>query len=76
MPVQAINTAVPVNHKKRKFNPVTVTGYTAVAAGLGSGIAGSNKKIKLHKQLAYAAGIFTAVHIGLIEWFHHKPAKK
>lgn len=60
---------------KKRVNYAKITGYTATVLGVGSAIAGNRKKIELHKYLAYAAGIITAAHIGVIEWFHHKKAK-
>lgn len=74
MSVQAINSAnVNVNSKKnKKVNYVKTTGYLAAALAVGSGIAGGNKKIKLHKKLAYVAAALTALHIGIVEWFHCK----
>ncbi len=78
MSVQAINSAnVNVNSKKnKKINYVKTTGYLATVFAVGSGVAGNNKKIKLHKKLAYIAAVLTALHIGIVEWFHHKKVTK
>ncbi len=65
----------PARQRKKPVNYVQLTGYVATGLGIGSAIAGNRKKIKLHKLLAYAAGIFTAIHIGIVEWYHHKKAK-
>ncbi len=72
MAIQAVNAASQTQTVKRKYNPAKISGYAAIALGVASGVAGNRQKVKLHKQLAYAAGIFTAMHIGIIEWFHHK----
>ncbi len=54
------------------------TGYAATV-GLGltvwSGISKNKKFRKAHKPLAYITTIFTALHIGLIEYYHHKYKK-
>lgn len=52
------------------------TGYAAAVLGIGSGIAGRSKKIKLHKSLAYLAGIFMIWHIGIIEYYKHIKTNK
>lgn len=53
------------NNSKRNY--VSITGYAAAACGVASGILGVNKKIKLHRYFAYAAGFLTALHIGIVE---------
>lgn len=70
-----IQTTKAAQPPKKRTNYVKVTGYTATALGVGSAIAAANKKIQLHKYLAYAAGILTAAHIGIVEWYHHKKSK-
>lgn len=73
MSVKPVNTVKPASaNNKWKYQSVKYTGYGAVALGVASGIAGSRKKIKLHKNLAYASALLTAAHVGIIEWFHHK----
>lgn len=62
--------------KKIWKHSVRDTGYIAAALGVASGIAGSSKKIKFHKQLAYLAGIFTLAHIGIVEWSKYKRSKQ
>ena len=51
------------------------TGYTATA-GLGLSIysaVSKNKAIrKSHKPIAYITAALTAIHIGLVEYYHHK----
>lgn len=69
MSVQAINSVnSKTNNSKSKFNYVKYTGYGSLGFGIASGVAASSlKKIKLHKYLAYAAGILALVHTVLIE---------
>lgn len=55
------------NDNRKSFNVVTWTGYGAVALGVASGVAAHKKNIKLHKTLAYLAGILTLAHIGIVE---------
>lgn len=56
------------NNVQRKFNYVKYSGYAALGFGIASGVAASSfKKIKVHKYLAYAAGILAVVHTALIE---------
>lgn len=54
------------------------TGYAA-AAGLvmsvASGVTKNRVLRRTHKPAAYAAAVLTAVHIGLIEYYHHKYKK-
>ena len=72
MSVQAVNSANTQKSNVRKRFPVKETGYIATGIAVASGIAGANKKIKLHRWLAYIAGVFTALHIGLVEFAHRK----
>lgn len=67
MPIQPVSNLN--NNSKRKFNvnPVTYTGYGALALGTASVIAAANKKIKWHKYFAYAAGALAFIHTGIIE---------
>ncbi len=58
--------------KKIWKNPVRDTGYAAVVLGATSVIAANRKKINLHKYLAWAAGLLSAVHIGIVEYYKHK----
>lgn len=66
------------NNPRQGINTVKWTGYAAVIAGVGSGIAANRKQIKLHKNLAYIAGIFTLAHIGIVEYkkFQYKNLQK
>ena len=54
------------------------TGYAATV-GLGlsvwSGISKNKTLRKKHKPLAYITAGLTAIHIGLIEFYHHKYKK-
>lgn len=54
------------------------TGYGATA-GLGlsiaSGISKNKSFRKAHKPLAYFSAVMTLIHIGLIEYYHHKYKK-
>ncbi len=70
-PVGTTNQTTTPNKKIWK-HPLRDTGYASAALGIASGIAGSSKKIKLHKYLAYAAGALMLAHIGLAEYFKHK----
>lgn len=82
MPIHAITPSSPTQNSKNKFtfkkllkNSVRDTGYAGAAFGVASAIAGANKKIKLHKNLAYLSGLFTLLHIGIIEYYKHRKAK-
>lgn len=82
MPIHAITPSSPTQNSKNKFafkkllkNSVRDTGYAAAAFCITSAIAGANKKIKLHKNLAYLSGLFTLLHIGIIEYYKHRKAK-
>ena len=69
-----------------KTQPVTVnkiitpksTGYAATV-GLGlsvwSGVSRNKSFRKTHKLLAYITAALTLLHIGLIEYYHHKYKK-
>lgn len=51
------------------------TGYVATASlGLAtvSGISKNKTFRKTHKPLAYITAVLTALHIGLIEYYHYK----
>jgi hypothetical protein len=72
-----INKVVPITFKennstKHKPNFVKITGYSCLGLGLGSIISGKTNHLKLHKYLAYTAGILALAHTGLIEYYHHK----
>lgn len=75
-PVNSINNNASSAQTKKKPNYVKITGYAAVTAGIVSVIAIKNKSPKLHKNFAYLSGIFTAAHIGILEWYKHKKAPK
>ena len=64
------------NRSQKRFNTVKWSGYAAVAAGVGSAIAGNRKSIKTHKYLAYLAGLFTLWHIGIVEYNSYKYRKE
>ena len=67
MPIQPINAIQqPSQTRKFKLNPVSSTGYGALAAGTLSVIAASGKKNKTHKFLGYLAGALAFVHTGII----------
>lgn len=55
-------------HWKR---PVRDTGYVATGCAVASLVCAKTKQIKAHKQLAYASGIFTIMHIGILELMKH-----
>jgi len=69
MPVPPVNMTenTPI---KRRYNTVKITGYAATGLAVASGVAGLSKKIKMHKWLAYLSAVFTALHIGVIEYGH------
>lgn len=59
---------------KSYITPKT-TGYAAAAAlGLAvwSGVSKNKTLRRQHKPFAFAAAAFTALHAGLIEYYHHK----
>ena len=66
------------NNQRKGINTVKWSGYAATIAGVASGIAAGQKQIKLHKHLAYIAGIFTIAHIGIVEYknFQYKNLQK
>lgn len=54
------------------------TGYaatTALGLAVWSGVSKNKTFRKQHKPLAYLTAILTAIHIGLIEYYHHKYKK-
>lgn len=61
-----------------KLNPIITpktTGYAAtvaLGASILSGISKNKTLRKQHKVLAYLSAAITALHIGLIEYYHHK----
>jgi len=57
---------------EKKINPVAWTGYSAVVFGVASAVAGSKKKISLHKSFAYITGILTLIHLGIVEYHKYK----
>lgn len=63
-----------VNPIQQIITPKT-SGYAATV-GLGasvvSGVSKNKNFRKMHKPLAYMTAILTALHIGLIEYYHHK----
>lgn len=71
MPITPVQILPEDSLKKRSPLP-KITGYCALATGIASGIAGNRKKIKLHKTLAYFAGVLSLAHLGIIEFLHHK----
>ena len=80
MQVSQITVSRPerVSKKTKKVwkNPLRDTGYAAAAFGVASAVAGSKRKINLHKYFAYAAGLFTLAHIGIIEYYKHSKPKQ
>lgn len=70
MSIQPISSTTPSQNKYKKF-ATGITGYGALATGIASGIVAHNKKIKLHKTLAYIAGALALAHVGIVEYFHH-----
>ncbi len=66
MPVQPVGNKITTSSHKIKLNPVTATGYVALAAGTLSVIAASNKKMKTHKISGYIAGALAFIHTGIV----------
>ena len=66
-PIKQSNTTYFKHNNKPNYT--TWTGYCAVIAGVSSVIAANRKNVKLHKNLAYIAGIFTLAHIGIVEYY-------
>ena len=63
--------------KQNSFRIITpkTTGYaatTCMALAIYSGVTKSKTLKKQHKFLGYLSVLLTAVHIGLIEYYHHK----
>lgn len=77
MQISPVSTTNQSTNTKKKIwkHPLRDTGYASAVLGVASGIAGSQKKIKLHKYLAYAAGVLMLAHIGIAEYFKHKKVK-
>ena len=77
---QITNTNFQHKSKQKKGfrSYVSWSGYGAVGLGVASGIAGHYKKIKLHKNLAYASAALTLFHVGIVEWnkFQYKQKMK
>ena len=65
-----------ITPKKRKPNYTKITGYASIGAAAASAVAGNQKKIKVHKQLALLSGLLAAAHIGIVEWYHSKFNKR
>ncbi len=78
MQIPPVTTQKPSSQPQNKRiwkHPLRDTGYASAALGIASGIAGSRKKIKMHKYLAYASGFFMLAHIGIAEYYKHKKSK-
>lgn len=66
----------PINNQI--ITPKT-TGYSAtLALGMAtlSGISKNKSFRKAHKPFAYLSAVFTAIHIALIEYYHHSYKKE
>lgn len=72
----AISPITQNTPQRKKHNYVKITGWTATGLGTASVIAAKTKglkhKMKLHKNLAYLAGIFTLAHIAILESYKFK----
>ncbi|MBS4760074.1 MAG: hypothetical protein KHX03_05200 [Clostridium sp.] len=78
MSISAISSTSPdatIQTKRAWKTPLRDTGYAAAALAVGSAVAGSCKKLKLHKNLAYLSGLFTLWHIGIVEYYKHLKTK-
>lgn len=74
--IQKVNSTE--NNRPKHFLTPKNTGYTAAGAMLLTGVRAFSRKksvVKSHKLLGYIASALTAVHIGLIEYYHHKYKK-
>lgn len=52
-----------------------IAATTALGISVMSGISRNRPVKKLHKPSAYLAAIFTVLHIGILEYYHHKYKK-
>lgn len=65
----SFSSEIPINQvkKPRKYSRIPeITGYSAIALGLGSVAAVKSKKFSLHKNLAYASGVMVLAHLASI----------
>lgn len=65
-------------YKKPVLNPKN-TGYAAAGAIAIASIRAFNKTkpiVKSHKIIGYVAGALTLLHIGVVEFLHHKYKKR
>ena len=77
MLVMTIVQPINQNRPKSFLNPKN-TGYAAGAAMLAVSVRAFNKSkpvIKSHKILGYIAASLTLLHIGVVEYLHHKYKK-
>ena len=66
------------NNRRPIINPKT-TGYVAAGAMALTAIRSFSKAkpvVKSHKALGYITAALTLLHIGCVEYFHHKYKKK
>ena len=78
MSINPINSFQQYQHPKKHktLTPVSITGYAAITCGVGSVISAKTKNIKTHKDLGYAAGLFTLAHLIAIKLKHKKRTYK
>ena len=65
----SFRSEIPINQvkKPKKYSRIPeITGYSAVALGLGSVAAVKSKKFSLHKNLAYGSGLMVLAHLASI----------
>jgi hypothetical protein len=60
-----------IHHEHKKINPVSVTGWTGVAAMCTAVVSGMMHKPVLHKISAFIGVGAIAGHIGLVSASHH-----
>lgn len=64
--------------KSNSYITPKTTGYAATAGlalSVWSGVSKNKSFRKKHKPIAYITALLTAVHIGLIEYYHYKYKK-
>ena len=72
--VQSVNQ----NQRQNPFLTPKNTGYVAGAAILAASLRAFNQSkpvVKSHKFLGYIAAALTLLHIGVVEYLHHKYKK-
>ncbi len=79
--VSQINfSGIKDGNSKKRVNYVSYTGYGALGAGIACGVTAGMKKFNAHKYLAYAAGVLSLAHLGIVETnkyrYHQRKSKE